>query len=159
MALCMFKVDSMAEHSAKMCFRKLAEYREFDVYDDNRTISAFRHFKGFDRTLKAGSMFSKTLYDSGVDENLMQERCFCNDENLVFLLSMDVGNCVTGRAYFEITISLYTGFVHGLYSSTFGLYSASIFVHVYNMHLYTQGSPVLRCWPVTGRVTGSVAFE
>eukprot|EP00965_Chrysotila_dentata_P000651 20549-Pleurochrysis_carterae.AAC.1 len=27
------------------------------------------------------------------------------------------------------------------------------------MHLYTQGSPVTRCWPVTGRVTGRVAFE
>eukprot|EP00965_Chrysotila_dentata_P211260 6186371-Pleurochrysis_carterae.AAC.2 len=66
---------------------------------------------------------------------------------------MDVGDCVTGRIYFEIAISLYKGFVHGLYSCTFGLYTASIFVHVYNMHLYTQGSHVTRCWPVTGRGT------
>eukprot|EP00965_Chrysotila_dentata_P072356 2391188-Pleurochrysis_carterae.AAC.1 len=27
------------------------------------------------------------------------------------------------------------------------------------MHLYTQGSPVTRCWPVTKRVTGRVVFE
>eukprot|EP00965_Chrysotila_dentata_P038010 1263593-Pleurochrysis_carterae.AAC.1 len=72
---------------------------------------------------------------------------------------MDVGDCVTGRVDFEIAISMYTWFVPGLYSCTFGLYTASIFVHVYNMHLYTQRSPVTRCWPITGRVTDRVAFE
>eukprot|EP00965_Chrysotila_dentata_P014497 480133-Pleurochrysis_carterae.AAC.1 len=72
---------------------------------------------------------------------------------------MDVGDCVTGLVDFEIAISLYTGFIHCLYSCTFELYTARIIVHVYNMHLFTQGSPVTRCWPVTGRVTGRVAFE
>eukprot|EP00965_Chrysotila_dentata_P184637 6095053-Pleurochrysis_carterae.AAC.3 len=72
---------------------------------------------------------------------------------------MDIGDCATGRVYFEIAISLYTGFVHGLYFCTFWLYTASIFVHVYNMHLYTQRSPGTRCWPIARRVTGRVAFR
>eukprot|EP00965_Chrysotila_dentata_P208417 6184675-Pleurochrysis_carterae.AAC.1 len=47
---------------------------------------------------------------------------------------MDVEDCVTGQVDFKIAVSLYTGFVHGLYSCTLGLYTASIFVYCDWLH-------------------------